>query len=147
MVKRWTGSGQLCHYAGDFLVGSGVPYQGTLLNCFTALCRDYGAPLAAEKNNPSYYSAHTSWDGNIDSTTQLVTILQDKVRQITQAISAAKQLSKILLESLQSLSGLLTFISWVVVPGCAFLRRLINLIKGLKRKNKPYQGKILPRSM
>ena len=40
---------------------------------------------------------------------------------------------KVTLRELQSLIGLLNFACLVVVPGTAFLRRLINLTIGVKR--------------
>ena len=40
---------------------------------------------------------------------------------------------KVTLRELQSLVGLLNFTCLVIVPGCAFLRRMIDLTKGAKR--------------
>ena len=44
---------------------------------------------------------------------------------------------RVTLKKLQSLIGLLNFGSSVVLPGRAFLRRMINLTKGIR---KPYHG-------
>lgn len=51
------------------------------------------------------------------------------------ALAAVRKKKKIKLRDLQSLIGLLNFACYVVVPGRAFLRRLINLTKGVI---KPY---------
>lgn len=59
----------------------------------------------------------------------------DKIQKIKLAFAAVRKKKKIKLRDLQSLIGLLNFACYVVVPGRAFLRRLINLTIGV---SKPY---------
>lgn len=59
----------------------------------------------------------------------------DKIQKIKLALAAVRKKKKIKLQDLQSLIGLLNFACFVVVPGRAFLRRLINLTIGV---SKPY---------
>jgi hypothetical protein len=57
----------------------------------------------------------------------------DKVLRCTSTLSDYLKRKKVTLRELQSLIGQLNFASSVVLPGCAFLRRLIDLTIGIKR--------------
>lgn len=58
----------------------------------------------------------------------------DEIQKIKLALEAVRK-KKIKLHDLQFLKGLLNFACYVVLPGRAFLRRLINLTIGV---SKPY---------
>ena len=60
----------------------------------------------------------------------------EKLEQCRELIKQVLLKKKITLKELQQITGFLNFACQVVVPGRAFLRRLINLSIGL---NKPYQ--------
>ena len=57
----------------------------------------------------------------------------DKVAKCVLAIKQLKKKKKAQLREIQSLIGLLSFATSVVVPGRPFLRRLIDLTKGIQR--------------
>ena len=56
----------------------------------------------------------------------------DKLRKCIDFITAFRQRKKITLKELQSLIGLLNFACSVIIPGRAFLRRLIDLTHGIR---------------
>ena len=56
----------------------------------------------------------------------------DKIPKCKMAIQNMLRKSKAKLRDIQSLIGLLSFAVTVVVPGRAFLRRIIDLTKGLQ---------------
>ena len=56
----------------------------------------------------------------------------DKLRKCTDFITAFRQRKKITLRESQSLIGLLNFACSVIIPGRAFLRRLIDLTHGIR---------------
>ena len=68
-----------------------------------------------------------------DSILSEVHLPQDKLDKCTEAISSMLEGSKTTLRKLQSVIGLLNFACAVVVPGRAFLRRLIDLTVGVRK--------------
>ena len=56
-----------------------------------------------------------------------------KLQKCIDLISAFLSRKKVTLKELQSLTGLLNFACFVVVPGRAFLRRLIDITLGVTR--------------
>ncbi|CAC5360915.1 unnamed protein product [Mytilus coruscus] len=69
----------------------------------------------------------------LDSVLMEARLPDDKFRKIEAALQAVKVRKRVTLRELQSLIGLLNFACCVVVPGRAFLRRLIDLTKGISR--------------
>jgi hypothetical protein len=59
----------------------------------------------------------------------------EKVLKITSTLASVKNRKKITLRVLQSVIGLLNFACCVVLPGRAFLRRLIDLTKGITKQH------------
>lgn len=68
-----------------------------------------------------------------DSVLTEARLLDDKIRKMEVALQAMKVRKRVTLRELQLLIGLLNFACCVVVPGRAFLRRLIDLTKGISR--------------
>ena len=102
------------------------------LHRFTAMCEDTGIPIATEKTfGPSTKLSFAGID--FDSIEMTARLPSDKVQKCLDAIKAMKVKKKVKLREMQSLIGLLNFACSVVVPGRAFLRRLIDLTKGVKR--------------
>ena len=93
-----------------------------------------GVPIARDK----IFDAATILDvagielDTIEMTTRLPA---DKIRKCEAAIAVLDQKKRVTLHQLQSVIGLLNFACSVIVPGRAFLRRLIDLTIGL---TKPY---------
>ena len=96
------------------------------------MCRELRVPLAEDKTiEPT--TCLTFLRLQIDSAMQMVSVPEEKILGISEKISAALNTPKISLKSLQSLIGSLSFICRAVAPGRAFLRRLIDLTKGVKK--------------
>ena len=74
-----------------------------------------------------------SWAGDKFSYTQTVSVPNDKIIAISGKITSVLQGEKVTLKTLQSLIGSLSFICRAVTPGRAFLRRLIDLTKGIQK--------------
>ncbi|XP_062593378.1 uncharacterized protein LOC134254854 [Saccostrea cucullata] len=69
----------------------------------------------------------------LDTVNMLIRLPKEKLSKIRQEISKAKCRKKMTLQEIQSLIGLLNFACAVVTPERTFLRRLIDLTKGLKK--------------
>ena len=68
----------------------------------------------------------------LDSLRKEARLPLDKTEKCKAMVSALLRRKKVTLREIQSLTGLLNFACSVVVPGRAFLRRLIDLTKGIK---------------
>ena len=136
-VSTCVGLGHVRHYVDDFLFASGASVQGSqscrsVLNCFVDLCAELGVPLAHDKTiEPT--TKLTFLGLEINTVSQSVAIPQDKLPVINGKIATALRSEKITLKNLQSLIGSLSFVCRAVPPGRAFLRRLIDLSKGVKK--------------
>jgi len=69
----------------------------------------------------------------IDSVTMEARLPPDKIHKAIEMLTACQAKSKITLKELQSLIGFLNFACAVVAPGRAFLRRLIQLTKCVRK--------------
>ncbi|XP_052806563.1 uncharacterized protein LOC128235808 [Mya arenaria] len=69
----------------------------------------------------------------LDSIAMVKRLPFEKVEKIRDCLSRMKRKKKATLQELQSLMGLLNFACAVVVPGRAFLRRMIDLTMGLQQ--------------
>ena len=67
---------------------------------------------------------------------------EDKLERCRVVLTEFYNKQSVTLKELQSLIGLLNFACSVVLPGCAFLRRMIDLTKGVR---KPYHQICLTR--
>jgi hypothetical protein len=111
------------------------------LKVFQLICKATGVGLKTEKT--SLACTKLVFLGiEIDTLAMEIRLPQDKLDKLKQTIDAMKCKRKVRLKELQSLIGLLNFSCLVVVPGRAFLRRLIDLTKGL---TKPHHHKDLVR--
>lgn len=71
----------------------------------------------------------------MDTVLREVRLPSEKVLKITSTLASVKNRKKITLRVLQSVIGLLNFACCVVLPGRAFLRRLIDLTKGITKQH------------
>lgn len=69
----------------------------------------------------------------LDSVMQEARLPVDKLQKCRMLLRTFYKRRKVTLRELQSLLGLLNFTCSVIVPGRAFLRRMIDLTKGAKR--------------
>lgn len=123
----------ILHLLDDFLIVSPSPdLCKQQLDLFLMLCQYLGIPMAPEKTiGPS---STISFAGiELDSVLMEARLPPDKLVKCQDLISGFLRRRKVTLQEIQSLTGLLNFACTVVVPGRAFLRRLIDLTIGLRR--------------
>lgn len=123
----------ILHVLDDFLIIS--PTEDLCrkqLDLFLMLCSYLRIPMAPEKTvGPSQIISFAGIE--LDSTLMEDRLPQEKLDKCQALISAFVRRRKVSLQEIQSLTGLLNFACSVVVPGRAFLRRLIDLTIGVKR--------------
>ena len=131
------------HYLDDFLLGSETKTEGNEnLARFLYMCRDIGIPIALDKT----FAPHTTMSFlgfEIDTIAQEIRLPIEKVMQCKTEILNLIERRKVRLRKLQSVIGLLNFACEVILPGRAFLRRLISLTCGISN---PYHWIVLNRS-
>ena len=119
-------------YLDDFLLGSQNKRLGKIeLQKFLDMCKDIGIPMSEKKT----YLPDTTMvflGIEIDTQKREVRLPLDKVEQCANEIKVLLKRDKTRLRYLQSIIGLLNFACQVVVPGRAFLRRLIDLTRGVR---------------
>lgn len=131
--KRF-GVQNMLHILDDFLFlgPPSSPICEHSLQQFVSMCDVLGVPIKAEKTEgPSTRIVFLGIE--LDSHSMEARLPDEKVEKIRNAVHSAKRRKKMTLRELQSLIGLLNFACCVVVPGRAFLRRLINLTKGVSK--------------
>lgn len=131
----------IVHVLDDFLFigppGSEICNQSLLV--FRLICESLGVYLKEEKT----FQANTNLvflGIEIDTVAMEIRLPEDKLVKLQKAIDAVKYKRKVCLRELQSLIGLLNFACLVIIPGRTFLRRLIDLTKGIA---KPHHHKDL----
>ena len=122
----------ILHLLDDFLIVA--PTEALCkfqLELFLDLCDYLGIPMAPEKTVGPLTTL--SFAGiELDSQFQLARLPRDKLVKCMHTISDFLRRKKVTLVELQSLIGLLNFACSVIIPGRAFLRRLIDLTIGVK---------------
>jgi hypothetical protein len=117
----------------DFLIISSIYFVCKAhLDLFIIICDFLGIPIAPDKTfGPS--TTLTFAGIELDSLKWEARLPTDKIEKCIQCIANFLTRKKVTLKELQSLIGLLNFACSVVTPGCAFLRRLIDLIRGISQ--------------
>ena len=123
------------HYLDDYVIASSSRDEcDEAMQLFAKACDELGVPIAHEKTEgPSQVITYLGLE--IDTQRKQVRVPQDKLISSTQSIDNALALKKLTLQKLQSLIGSLSFLCKAVSPGRAFLRRLINLTRGVARSH------------
>ena len=104
------------------------------LAAFIDLCKQIGVPLAPDKTvGPR--SSITFLGIVLDAVRMEARLPQDKLEKARALLSEFIERNKVTLKELQRLIGVLNFACSVVVPGRAFLRRLIDLTMGVQKPN------------
>ena len=131
-VHRFGASGVL-HILDDFLFIARTEEQcRTDLSNFLRMCDYLGVPIAQEKTcGPSQVIQFAGI--TLDSINQEARLPEDKLQKCRLLLESFCKRRKVTLRELQSLIGLLNFTCSVIVPGRAFLRRLIDLTIGGRR--------------
>ena len=123
----------IVHFLDDFLfLASSESKCLTDMRAFTALCSHIGVPLA-ESKSVAPTTALTFLGITLDSVRLEARLPSDKLQQCKSLLNDFSSRAKVSLRELQSLIGVLNFACCVVVPGRAFLRRLIDLTIGIAR--------------
>ena len=123
----------ILHLLDDFLIISpsneSCQHQ---LDTFLMLCSFLGIPMAPEKTvGPSTTLAFAGIE--LDTVLMEARLPQDKLDKCRDLLSTFLRRRKVTLQEIQSLTGLLNFACTVVVPGRAFLRRLIDLTIAVRK--------------
>ena len=121
------------HILDDFIFFGkpGTSQCQTYLNSFLALAESIDLPVKQEKT--VYPATEVILHGILVDTCSLqISLPDDKVLTARRAVDQMFRRKKVQLRELQSLIGVLNFACRVVVPGRAFLRRLINLTMGVR---------------
>lgn len=135
MINRYDASG-ISHYIDDFFF-IGPPNSQKCLQdvlAFGQLCNTIGIPIKQSKTVlPT--TKLTIYGIEVDSVFMKSCLPQDKLEHLRSVLAATSRKKKGTLRDLQSLIGLLNFPCIVVVPGRAFLRRLIDLTCNIVNPN------------
>ena len=132
VAKKHLSIPHLIHILDDYLMAAPTYHQCRIdLARFLSLCDYLGVPMAPEKTvGPSNILTFAGIE--LDSLRMEARLPLDKTEKCKAMVSAFLRRKKVTLREIQSLTGLLNFACSVVVPGRAFLRRLIDLTKGIK---------------
>ena len=109
------------------------------LIAFHTLANDINLPIKSEKT-VSQCTTLTFMGLEIDSIKFEIRLPEDKLLRLGKTLNVFKRKRTATLRELQSLIGLLNFACSVVPPGRTFLRRIIDLTKGIQ---KPYHHRRL----
>ena len=102
------------------------------LETFLMLCSFLGIPMAPEKTvGPSTTVAFAGIE--LDTVLMEARLPQEKLDKCRDLLSIFLRRRKVTLQEIHSLTGLLNFACTIVVPGWAFLRRLIDLTIGVRK--------------
>ena len=125
------GATKVVHVVDDFmLLASSFDKCANDLNAFITMCQRIGAPLSPENTlGPSTYLPFLGID--LDTVNMVACLLEDNILKATDLLHQFLQKDKTKLREMQYLNGVLNFASTVIVPGRAFLRRLIDLTVGV----------------
>ena len=126
----------ISHILDDFILFGhrGSDECGRFLHTFLAMAEQVNLPVKHSKT--VFPSTSVELHGiQVDTVKLQISLPSDKVQDAKIAVDNMYKRRKVTLNSLQSLIGILNFACRVVVPGRAFLRRLINLTIGVKRSD------------
>ena len=133
VAERRLGASGVLHILDDFLFIANTESKcRSDLNQFIELCQTIGVPIAHEKTEGPATTLQFAGI-TLDSIKMEARLPEDKLRKCRMLLSEFHKRRKVTLRELQSLLGLLNFTCSVILPGRAFLRRLIDLTKGVHR--------------
>lgn len=124
---------EVVHVLDDFLFITETESDcKALLHTFHEMCSYIGIPLVPEKTfGPAHVLPFLCI--TLDYTKMEARLPQDKLDKCKELIASFKTRKKVTLKDLQSVIGTLQFATAVVLPGRAFLRRLIDLTIGVNK--------------
>ena len=121
----------IIHILDDYLMAASTYHQCRInLVRFLSLSKYLGVPIAPEKTvGPQNVLSFAGIE--LDTLRMEARLPMDKTAKCQSLMASFRRRKKVILREMQSLTGLLNFACTVVVPGRAFLRRLIDLTKGI----------------
>ena len=127
------GASSVLHILDDFLfIAKTKDRCEADLGNFVSLCHYLGVPLAPEKTvGPDTVLQFAGI--TLDSVNGEARLPDEKLQKCRMLLYNFYKRRTVRLKELQSLIGLLNFTCQVIVPGRAFLRRLIDLTKGVRQ--------------
>ena len=127
------GASSVLHILDDFLfIAKTKDRCEADLGKFISLCHHLGVPLAPEKTvGPDTVLQFAGI--TLDSVRREARLPDEKLQKCRMLLHNFYTRRTVKLKELQSLIGLLNFTCQVIVPGRAFLRRLIDLTKGVRQ--------------
>ena len=127
------GASGVLHILDDFLfIADSQDKCHTDLTNFPSICECLSVPIAQEKTvGPD--STLPFAGITLESVLPEARLPVDKLHKCRMLLRTFYKRRKVTLRELQSLLGLLNFTCSVIVLGCAFLRRVIDLTKGARR--------------
>ena len=133
VAKHKLGATEIVHVIDDFLFLAPSHTKCALdMNAFIALCRKLGVPLAPDTTmGPSTCIPFLGI--TLDTVQMEARLPENMLQKARELLCNFLGRNKVTLRKLQSLIGVLNFACSVVVPGRAFLRRLIDLTVGVSR--------------
>lgn len=132
-MNRLGASGVL-HISDDFLfIASSQNKCSTDLSNFLRMCDYLGVPIAQEKHVVLLQCYSLLGWLSIRLIKQEARLPEDKLQKCRTLLESFRKRRKVTLRELQSVIGLLNFTCSVIVPGRAFLRRMIDLTVGVRR--------------
>ena len=135
VARHKLGATAVVHVIDDFLFLAHTYAKCELdLRNFINLCKEIGVPLAPDKTvAPCRVIEFLGI--TLDAERMEARLPQDKLAKGRALLGEFLSKEKVTLRDLQSLIGVLNFACTVIVPGRAFLRRLIDMTMGVQ---KPY---------
>ena len=136
IARYHRGITHIIHLLDDFLIiAKSSDSCNAQLQAFLVLCSELGIPIAKEKTFDAA-TTMTFLGIELDTVTFEARLPQEKLVTCREAIQKIINQPKATLRQLQQITGILNFACQVIIPGRAFLRRLIDLSIGLSR---PFQ--------
>ncbi|XP_044179321.1 uncharacterized protein LOC122960856 [Acropora millepora] len=133
LAKHFLGASGVLHILDDFLfIAESESKCRSDLSKFLSLCDYLGVPIAHEKTEGPVTALKFAGI-TLDTINMEARLPEDKLQKCKELLTDFQKRRKVTLRELQSLTGLLNFTCSVVLPGRAFLRRLFDLTKGVRR--------------
>ena len=131
-IAEHKGCGPMCHILDDFLLVTQDTYDADIkLPTFLDMCVEVGIPIVAAKTERGTCLIFMGIE--MDTVAMEARLPEEKLVRCRALLKKFQQKKSITARQLQSLLGLLNFACTVVVPGRAFLRRMFQLLWGMKR--------------
>ena len=133
IARSKLGATALVHVIDDFLfIANSRAKCGQDLQAFVNLCLELGVPLAPGKT-VAPTRVITFLGITLDTVLMEARLPEDKLEKAKALLEDFQRQQKVTLRVLQSLIGILNFACTVIVPGRAFLRRIIYMTLGVQK--------------